>query len=72
MTIFYPDVSSFQTGVSFSGAPIAMVKATEGTDYTNPDYSPAKIRAKDAGAFSARITSCRKATGRPRRTTPFR
>ncbi len=51
MTIFYPDVSSFQTGVSFSGAPIAMVKATEGTDYTNPDYSPAKIRAKDAGAF---------------------
>ena len=28
-----------------------MVKATEGTDYTNPDYSPAKIRAKDAGAF---------------------
>ena len=51
MTIFYPDVSSFQAGVSFSGAPIAMVKATEGTDYTNTDYSPAKIRAKDAGAF---------------------
>jgi GH25 family lysozyme M1 (1,4-beta-N-acetylmuramidase) len=51
MTIFYPDVSSFQAGVSFSGAPIAMVKATEGTDYTNPDYGPAKIRAKDAGAF---------------------
>jgi peptidoglycan hydrolase-like protein with peptidoglycan-binding domain len=51
MTIFYPDVSSFQAGVSFSGVPIAMVKATEGTGYTNPDYSPAKIRAKDAGAF---------------------
>ena len=51
MTIFYPDVASFQAGVSFSGAPIAMVKATEGTDYTNPDYGPAKIRAKQAGAF---------------------
>jgi len=51
MTIFYPDVASFQAGVSFSGVPIAMVKATEGTGYTNPDYGPAKIRAKDAGAF---------------------
>jgi Putative peptidoglycan binding domain/Glycosyl hydrolases family 25 len=51
MTIFYPDVASGQTGVSFSGAPIAMVKATEGTNYTNPDYGPAKLRAKEAGAF---------------------
>ena len=51
MTIFYPDVSSGQTGVSFSGAPIAMVKATEGTGYTNPDYNAAKTRAKNAGAY---------------------
>ena len=51
MTIFYPDVSSSEAGISFSGVPIAMVKATEGTDYINPDYAPAKIRAKDAGAF---------------------
>jgi Glycosyl hydrolases family 25/Putative peptidoglycan binding domain len=51
MTIFYPDVASFQAGVSFSGVPIAMVKATEGTNYTNPDYGPAKIRAQEAGAF---------------------
>lgn len=51
MTIFYPDVSSGQAGVSFSGVPIAMVKATEGTGYTNPDYGPAKLRAKGAGAF---------------------
>ncbi len=51
MTIFYPDVSSAQTGVSFSGMPIAMVKATEGTGYTNPDYNAAKIRAQDAGAY---------------------
>jgi peptidoglycan hydrolase-like protein with peptidoglycan-binding domain len=51
MTIFYPDVSSGQAGVSFSGVPIAMVKATEGTGYTNPDYGPAKVRATNAGAF---------------------
>ena len=51
MTIFYPDVSSSEAGISFSGVPIAMVKATEGTDYIDPDYAPAKIRAKDAGAF---------------------
>jgi hypothetical protein len=51
MTIFYPDISSGQAGVSFSGVPIAMVKATEGTGYTNPDYHPAKIRAQNAGAF---------------------
>ena len=51
MTIFYPDVSSGQAGVSFSGVPIAMVKATEGTNYTNPDYGPAKLRARQAGAF---------------------
>jgi hypothetical protein len=51
MTIFYPDVSSGQAGVSFSGVPIAMVKATEGTGYTNPDYGPAKLRAQGAGAF---------------------
>ena len=51
MTIFYPDVASGQAGVSFSGVPIAMVKATEGTNYTNPDYGSAKLRAKEAGAF---------------------
>ena len=51
MTIFYPDVASGQTGISFSGVPIAMVKATEGTSYINPDYVPAKLRAKEAGAF---------------------
>jgi len=51
MTIFYPDVASGQAGVSFSGVPIAMVKATEGTNYTNPDYGSAKLRATEAGAF---------------------
>jgi hypothetical protein len=39
MTIFYPDVSSFQTGISFAGCVIAMTKATENNNYTNPDYA---------------------------------
>jgi hypothetical protein len=51
MTIFYPDVASYQAGISFSGCVIAMVKATENTDYTNPDYASAKVRAASAGAF---------------------
>jgi hypothetical protein len=43
MTIFYPDVSSYQAGISFAGCVIVMVKATEGTGYTNPDYAAAKV-----------------------------
>ena len=51
MTIFYPDVSDYQAGISFSGCAIAVVKATEGTGYTNPDYAAAKTRAANAGAY---------------------
>jgi peptidoglycan hydrolase-like protein with peptidoglycan-binding domain/GH25 family lysozyme M1 (1,4-beta-N-acetylmuramidase) len=51
MTIFYPDVSSYQAGISFASCVIAVAKATEGTGYTNPDYAPAKVRAADAGAY---------------------
>ena len=51
MTIFYPDVSSYQTGISFAGCAIAMVKATESTNYRNPDYAAAKTRAANAGAY---------------------
>jgi peptidoglycan hydrolase-like protein with peptidoglycan-binding domain len=51
MTIFYPDVSSAQAGISFAGCAIAVVKATESTNYTNPDYTPAKARAASAGAY---------------------
>jgi GH25 family lysozyme M1 (1,4-beta-N-acetylmuramidase) len=51
MTIFYPDVSDYQAGISFAGCVIAMVKATENNDYINPDYVPAKVRAADAGAY---------------------
>jgi hypothetical protein len=52
MTIFYPDISSFQAGVSISGAPAVCIKATEGTGYANPDYGPALGRARSAGAFA--------------------
>src|SRR5271154_6795455 len=51
MTIFYPDVADYQAGISFSGCVIAMVKATENNNYTNPDYAAAKVRAADAGAY---------------------
>jgi len=51
MTIFYPDVSDYQAGISFSGCVIAMVKATENNNYTNPDYAAAKVRAANAGAY---------------------
>src|ERR1700750_2810004 len=51
MTIFYPDIYSGQAGMSFKGTLIAMVKATQGTGYTNPDYSNAKARAARDGAF---------------------
>jgi GH25 family lysozyme M1 (1,4-beta-N-acetylmuramidase) len=51
MTIFYPDVSDYQAGISFGGCVIAMVKATENDNYINPDYAPAKVRAAHAGAY---------------------
>jgi peptidoglycan hydrolase-like protein with peptidoglycan-binding domain/GH25 family lysozyme M1 (1,4-beta-N-acetylmuramidase) len=51
MTIFYPDVSDYQAGISFAGCVIVMAKATENNDYTNPDYAPAKARAASAGAY---------------------
>ena len=51
MTIFYPDVSSNQTGIDLKGALTVSIKATEGTDYTNPDYTRAKENALHHGAF---------------------
>jgi GH25 family lysozyme M1 (1,4-beta-N-acetylmuramidase) len=51
MTIYYPDISSYNTGVSLSGAPAVCIKVTEGTSYVNPDYSAAVGRAHSAGAY---------------------
>jgi GH25 family lysozyme M1 (1,4-beta-N-acetylmuramidase) len=51
MTIYYPEISSYNTGVSLNGAPAVCIKVTEGTGYVNPDYSPALGRAHSAGAY---------------------
>jgi peptidoglycan hydrolase-like protein with peptidoglycan-binding domain len=51
MTIYYPDISSYQKGISLKGAVAVCVKCTEGTGYANPDYGPAKARAASAGSF---------------------
>ena len=51
MSIFYPDVSAFQAGVKFTGAPVACIKATEGTGWLSGDYTPAVGRAHAAGVM---------------------
>jgi lysozyme len=51
MTIYYPDISSYNTGVGLNGAPAVCIKVTEGTSYVNPDYSAALGRAHSAGAY---------------------
>jgi GH25 family lysozyme M1 (1,4-beta-N-acetylmuramidase) len=51
MTIFYPDISGWQAGIDLKGALAVGIKATEGTGYTNPDYTRAKGNAHDHGAF---------------------
>ena len=52
MTIYYPDISSWNAGISLNGAIAVSIKATEGTGYTNPDYHAALSRAAQAGAFA--------------------
>lgn len=51
MTIRYPDIASYQAGISLKGIPAVGIKATEGTSYINPDYLPALVRAGAALAF---------------------
>ena len=51
MTIKYPDIASYQAGISLDGVPAVAIKATEGTSYVNPDYVPALARAGAALAF---------------------
>lgn len=54
MTIFYPDISSFQAGIDLKGALAVCIKSTQGTGYTNPDYTRALANARSHGtvAFS--------------------
>ena len=51
MTIRYPDIASYQAGISLKGVPAVGIKATQGTSYVNPDYLPALVRAGAALAF---------------------
>ena len=52
MTLYFPDISAFQAGISIAGAPAVCIKATEGTGWTSSDYAPAAGRARLAGAFA--------------------
>lgn len=52
MTIFYPDVSHHQTGLTIQPeTPAVCAKATEGTSVTDPAYSGFKSQAAAQGAF---------------------
>jgi Glycosyl hydrolases family 25 len=51
VTIYFPDMSSFQAGINLTGALAAVVKATEGTSYANPYYSAQANEARRVGAF---------------------
>jgi hypothetical protein len=52
MTVYFPDVSAFQAGISLAGAPAVCIKATEGTSWASSDYGPAIGRARAAGCFA--------------------
>src|SRR5262245_40493218 len=45
MTIFFPDVSHYQAGLSLTGATAVIAKATEGTGYTDLSYDDFKAQA---------------------------
>lgn len=51
VTIFYPDISSFQAGISLKGALAVACKVTQGTTYANPDYNRARSNAAVNGTF---------------------
>src|SRR5882672_2121096 len=38
MTVFYPDISHYQAGLSLAGAPLVVAKITEGISYLDPAY----------------------------------
>jgi hypothetical protein len=51
MTLFYPDVSAYEAGISLSGAAAACIKFTEGTSWLSSDWVPALGRAAKAGCW---------------------
>src|SRR5262245_22690750 len=48
-TIFFPDVSHFQAGLSLNGAVAAIAKATEGTNITDGSYANFHAQANRLG-----------------------
>lgn len=55
MTLFFPDISSYEAGLTIQPGTVAVIaKATEGTYYRDPDYATFKAQAATHGAvFSA-------------------
>lgn len=51
MTIFYPDISAYDAGVSVSGVPAVCIKVTENTNWFSSDYDRALAQAKADGVF---------------------
>lgn len=54
MTTFYADIASYQAGLNLSGLQAVCVKATEATNYVDPEYASWKTQAETLGIlFSA-------------------
>jgi GH25 family lysozyme M1 (1,4-beta-N-acetylmuramidase) len=51
VTIFYPDIASFQSGISLAGALAVCAKVTQGTNYANPFYAAFRAEAAAHGAL---------------------
>jgi hypothetical protein len=49
MTIFFPDVSHYQAGLSLAGATAVIAKATEGTSFTDASYLNFRNQAAQRG-----------------------
>lgn len=55
MPVFYPDIASYQAGISLAGADVVAVKATEdggagpASRYANPDYTRVLAEARQRG-----------------------
>ena len=49
MTIYFPDVSNWQQGMSLAGSAAVIAKATEGTGYTDPFYAGYHGQAANMG-----------------------
>jgi GH25 family lysozyme M1 (1,4-beta-N-acetylmuramidase) len=50
VTLYYPDVSSFQGGIRLSGAHAVCAKVTQGTGYVSQQYAPQRAQAAALGA----------------------